>query len=211
MGFHLADVSPILKPVRQHRFHGRFESRGRACNWPGCDEAGEFRAPGVRPSGFDGPGDYRWFCLDHIREFNAGYDYFDGMEAEEILRAQSPLHGWETQTRAFRPDAGVDGAPRWSDFADPLEAITARARAHARQRRADMKPQNAGFNPNEKRALDMLGLDGDVDRKSLRLRYTRLLRKYHPDHNGGDHSHAARLQDVVEAYQLLKKAAAFAG
>ncbi|MFC6621716.1 DnaJ domain-containing protein [Novosphingobium panipatense] len=145
-----------------------------------------------------------------MREFNSGYDYFDGMDAEEILRAQSPLHGWQTQTRAFRPDAGVDHSPRWSDFADPLEAIQARARAHVKRRQADLRPENARFTPNERRALDALGLAADVDRKTLRLRYTRLLRQFHPDHNGGDHSYASRLQSVVEAYQLLIKSTAFA-
>jgi len=195
--------------VRQHRFHGRVESGGRECAWPGCEEAGEFRAPGVRPSGFDGPGDYRWFCLDHVRQFNSGYDYFDGMDTEEILRAQSPLHGWETQARAFRPDAGVDGVPRWADFSDPLEAISARAKAHVNRRRAEMRAQKAGFSLPERQALEVLGLDGDTDRKTLRMRYTRLLRQYHPDHNGGDHGYAVKLQAVVEAYQLLRKAAAF--
>lgn len=196
--------------MRHQRFHGRIESGGRKCNWPGCEAAGEFRAPGVRPSGFDGPGDYRWFCLDHVREFNAGYDYFEGMNADEIFRAQSPLHGWEGQSRAFRPDAGVGGVPRWADFSDPLEAISARARDHVRRHCAGMKPENARFTPDERRALEVLGLDGDIDRKGLRTRYTRLLRQFHPDHNGGDHSYSARLQGVVEAYQLLRKAAAFA-
>lgn len=196
--------------MRHQRFHGRVESGGQECNWPGCDEEGEFRAPGVRPSGFDGPGDYRWFCLGHVREFNAGYDYFDGMDTEEIMRAQSPLHGWETQSRVFRPDAGVDGTPHWAQFSDPLEAISARARAHVRWRREEMRPENARFTPEERRSLEVLGLGGDIDRKSLRLRYTRLLRQYHPDHNGGDHGHASRLQAVVEAYQVLKKAAALA-
>ena len=209
MGFTIGVRSPIWKPVRQHRFHGRVESGGRECSWPGCGEAGEFRAPGGRPSGFDGPGDYRWFCLDHVRAFNSGYDYFEGMDTEEILRAQSPLHGWETQTRAFRADGGVDGVPRWADFADPLEAIQARARAHVARRRAEMKPEAGRFSPGERRALDAMGLDADVDRKALRMRYTRLLRQYHPDHNGGDHSHAVKLQSVVEAYGVLKKAAAF--
>lgn len=171
---------------------------------------GEFRAPGVRPSGFDGPGDYRWFCLEHVRQFNAGYDYFEGMNAEEIFRAQSPLHGWETQTRAFRPDAGVDDVPRWADFADPLETISGRARAHVKRRRAEMRPENARFTPDERRALHVLGLETDVDRTGLRRRYAHLLREYHPDHNGGDHSHSSRLQGVVEAYQLLRKAVAFA-
>jgi len=54
------------------------------------------------------------------------------------------------------------------------------------------------------------GLSGDADRKAMRTRYTRLVREYHPDHNGGDRSYETRLQCVVEAYQLLRKAVAFA-
>ena len=110
------------------RFHGRVESAGRRCEAPGCREAGEFRAPGRRPNGFDGPGEWRWFCLQHVREFNAGYDWFEGMSAEEILHAQSPIAGWRTESRAFRPTAGIDEAPRWADYSDPLDAISARAR-----------------------------------------------------------------------------------
>jgi hypothetical protein len=53
----------------------------------------------VRPSGFDGPGDYRWFCLEHIRAFNQGYDFFRGMSPEQIQRAQSPISGWESENR----------------------------------------------------------------------------------------------------------------
>ena len=145
-----------------------------------------------------------------MREFNSGYDYFDGMDAEQIFRAQSPLYGWESQSRAFRPDAGVDAAPRWADFSDPLEAISARARHHVNRRREEAQPHNARFTASERQALEVLGLDGTVDRKTLRMRYTRLLRRFHPDHNGGDHSHASRLQGVVEAYQLLRRAAALA-
>jgi len=208
--FHLEHDRPIWKPVSRDRFHGRFEATGRVCNWPGCDEAGEFRAPGPRPSGFDGPGDFRWFCLDHVRQFNSGYDYFDGMSSEEIFEAQSPLHGWASTTRAFRPDAGVDEAPRWADFSDPLEAIHARARSHVRERRQHMRSEPGRFTPAEERALGTLGLESDIDRKGLRRRYTELVRRFHPDHNGGDRSHETRLQDVVGAYQILRKAPAFA-
>ena len=191
------------------KFHGRHEARGRTCNWPGCHEPGEFRAPGPRSSGFDGPGDFRWFCLDHVRQFNAGYDYFDGMSAEEIFEAQSPLHGWASETRAFRPDAGVDQAPRWADFSDPLEAISARARAHVRERRQQMA-EPGRFTPAEQRALSTLELAPDADRRALRQRYADLVRRFHPDRNGGDRSFETRLQQVVDAYQLLRKAAAFA-
>lgn len=194
--------------VKRQKFHGRYEGAGRECETPGCREAGEFRAPGSRGPGFDGPGEWRWFCLDHVREFNAGYDWFEGMSAEEILDAQSPINGWRTETRAFRADAGVDGMPRWADFDDPLDAIGARAndvRARAAGRR-----EYARFTPREREALGVMGLDPQADRQRLRKRYSELVRRYHPDRNGGDRSHEGRLQRVVEAYQLLRGAAAFA-
>lgn len=194
--------------MKHDRFHGRISGTARGCERPGCHEPGEFRAPASRSNGpgFDGPGDYRWFCLDHVREFNAGYDWFAGMSPEEIMRAQSPIHGWERETRAFSPTAGIDAAPRWADFSDPLEAINARARARQPAQRADGR----AITPDERRALEVLGLALDADRHDLRSRYSQLVRKYHPDRNGGDRSFEVRLQAVVEAYQLLRRAAAFA-
>ena len=49
-----------------------------------------------------------------------------------------------------------------------------------------------------------------VDRTALRQRYSQLVRSYHPDRNGGDRSLEAKLRAVIDAYQLLKGAAAFA-
>lgn len=56
----------------------------------------------------------------------------------------------------------------------------------------------------------MLGLSFDADRKALRARYSDLVRRFHPDRNGGDRSHEARLQEVVEAYNRLRTSALFA-
>lgn len=180
------------------------------CEHPTCREAGEFRAPGWRGSSFDGPGDYRWFCLDHVREFNAGYDFFEGLSAEEILAAQSPAAGWATESRAFSSTAGVDGLPRWADFADPLDAIGARMHGiKSRARREAEMAQDSRFSKAEARALETMGLGLDIDRRRLRRRYSELVRRYHPDRNGGDRRHEARLGRVVEAYQLLRKSSAF--
>lgn len=194
--------------MRREKFHGRFENKGKACEAPGCPEAGEFRAPGARRPGFDGPGDWRWFCLEHVRQFNAGYDWFEGMTADEILAAQSPVAGWAMETKAFRADAGVDGVPRWADFADPLEAIGARAETISRRTRARHHGSASGdrFNAREHEALGTMGLGPQTDRAALRRRYAELVRRYHPDRNGGDRRHEGRLGQVVEAYQLLRRA-----
>lgn len=157
-----------------------------------------------------GPGDYLWFCLEHVREHNLRYNWFDGMTQDEILAAQSPLNSWASETRAFRATAGVDLPPKWSDFADPLDAISARFKAGIAERMPVQRDDGHVLSPEDRRALNTLGLGGNADRKAVRQSYSVLVRKYHPDKNGGDRSHEKALQDVIAAYTHLRKAAAFA-
>ncbi len=189
------------------RFHGRVAGTGRVCAEPGCDQPGEFRAPFAEGAGprHDGPGDYRWLCLDHVRAFNARYNFFNGMTPDEIHEAQRPYAGWERETRAFAAN-GADRPPRWADFSDPLDAIGARFRRAAEPTRKDGRP----LSEVDWRSLKVLGLAADVDRRGLRERYAELVRRYDPDRNGGDRSHEAKLQEVIAAYTQLKGAPAFA-
>jgi len=186
---------------KQARMHGRVEGARAHCAVPGCTAAGEYKAP-LQPANFDGPGAWRFLCLDHVREHNARYNFFEGMSPDEISEAQSPLAGWDRPSRKFAAN-GADPPPRWSDFADPLDAISGRF-GRIRER-ADSR-----FSRPERQALSVLGLGNDVDRHALRQTYSTLVRRYHPDKNGGDRSHEARLAAVIEAYQLLRKSAALA-
>ena len=162
--------------TKQSRMHGRVEGARARCAVPGCTSPGEFKAP-LQAANFDGPGAWRFLCLDHVREHNARYNFFEGMSPDEITQAQHPL-----------------------------EAISGRF-GHIRNRAA---AEPSRFNKPERQALSVLGLGDNVDRHALRQTYSRLVRRYHPDKNGGDRSHEARLTAVIEAYQLLRKSAALA-
>ena len=187
---------------KQAKMHGRVEGARANCAVPGCGEPGEYKAP-LQPANFDGPGAWRFLCLDHVREHNAKYNFFDGMSPEEIQDAQSPLAGWDRPSRAFAAN-GADPPPRWGDFSDPLDAISGRF-GHVREAQRPSR-----FSKAERQALSVLGLGDTADRHSLRQTYSTLVRRYHPDKNGGDRSHEERLAAVIEAYQLLRKSAAFA-
>jgi hypothetical protein len=169
---------------------------------PGCGEPGEFKAP-LQAANFDGPGSWRFLCLDHVRAHNARYNFFEGMSPDEIQEAQGPLAGWERPSRKFATN-GADPPPTWSDFADPLEAISGRFG------RIREQASHSRFSKPERRALSVLGLAEEADRHALRQRYSALVRRYHPDKNGGDRSKEARLGEVIEAYQLLRRSSAFA-
>jgi DnaJ domain len=199
-------------PRNPDRFHGRMRGSARPCARPQCRERGEFRAPNPygRPPGPNGPGDYQWLCLDHVREFNSGYDWFAGMTAAEIAAAQSPTNVWPNETRAFRADGNVDSPPKWADFHDPLDAISARFKARADEAMATVGRNGRMLSSEDRQALTTLGLGLDADIRAIRSAYSALVRKYHPDKNGGDRRQEKALQDVIAAYQQLRTSAAYA-
>ena len=52
------------------------------CSHPGCKAEGVFKAP----KGRDHEGEYFSFCKDHVREYNATYDYFKGMDDDALAK-----------------------------------------------------------------------------------------------------------------------------
>ena len=115
--------------TKQSRMHGRVEGARARCAVPGCNAPGEFKAP-LQPANFDGPGSWRFLCLDHVREHNAKYNFFEGMSPDEITEAQHPLAGWERPSRRF---AGTAPTRRPSGAIFPIRWKRSRPfRAHPR-------------------------------------------------------------------------------
>jgi DnaJ-domain-containing protein 1 len=119
------------------------------------------------------------------------------------------MAGWERETRAFAHGGG-DTPPKWADFADPIDAIGARFGERMAAGFGGARKDGRVLSDGERRSLRVLGLGTDTDRTALRKRYSELVRRYHPDRNGGDRAHESELQKVIAAYQHLKGAAAFA-
>ncbi len=180
------------QPRRQQRLHGRLD-RHEPCEHPGCPAPGEFRAP--RSNRLPGnEGGWQFLCLDHVRAFNAGYNFFDGLSPDEIYEATSPLAGWE---KVATPRGGREAF----SFGDAHDLFGGERRPPAGPRRW------AGAGDAE--ALGRLGLGDDAGPDEVRRAYKRLVRRYHPDSNGGDRAHEGKLQAVVNAYTHLKSAAGF--
>lgn len=185
---------------RSRRFHGATGDGGQACAHGDCPHPGEFRAP--RRADEQGDGRWKYLCLDHVRQFNAGYNFFEGMDDEQIRAAQHPISGWADRTTWAD---GRPATPRWQDFSDPMDALGARFHDLKGKVRPDGKP----LSDADSRALKVLGLDHKADRKTIRRAYSEKLRRYHPDRNGGDRTHEKALQQVISAYTHLRKNTAF--
>jgi DnaJ domain len=171
------------------------------CAHPGCPEPGAYRAPVSRPgSSFlppSGPPRWQYFCLDHVRAFNAQWNWFDGMSQDEIWEAQSPAPAWERETRAFAANAFAAGPDR---AADALGVLRWKAAA---------RPQGPTLSRDDRQALAKLGLEEGATLAQIKARYRSLARRYHPDANKGSREHEAKLQALTEAHTHLIGSAAF--
>jgi len=169
---------------------------------PGCLDAGEYRAPRSRKA----LNEYRWFCLPHVREYNAGWDYYKGMGADEIeanLRADT---SWQRPTW---PLGRLGGSSRIDPglLRDPL-GILRETPLHARRA---TPPEKREAPPELRAALDVLGLVWPLDQATLRARYKTLAKELHPDVTGGDREAEDRFKDVNRAYSLLRQRLAAPG
>ena len=176
------------------------------CQHPDCDLPGVYRAPKSRTK----LNEYLWFCLDHVRDYNKAWDYYAGMTQAEIEkhvrndvvggRPTWPLGKWGShgpRTRAYTVHS--DFIPE--DVAEALNG--AQAKAH---RERELRKRNARLS-KEEQALAVLELTAPVTMKEIRDRYRALVKKLHPDANGGDKSAEEQLKVVNQAYSTLKAAA----
>lgn len=167
------------------------------CDHPGCAEPGAFRAP----MGWRREGEYFCFCLDHVRAYNASYNYFTGMAPEAVAlyqRDASTGHRptWEMGSNGRDFHVRSDDPSR---FVDPLSIFGRR-----NQQQKPAEPQKPRCGVAAKKALDQLGLDETADSGAIRTRYKDMVKRLHPDANGGDRSLEDKLREIIRAYNYLK-------
>jgi hypothetical protein len=183
------------RPIR--RDAGESSDPPRPCEAPGCTAAGEYRAPKSRSR----LREYHWFCLPHVREYNAAWDYYKGMNEAQIEAHLRSDTSWQRPTW---PLGRLGGASRFSEewLRDPIGLLRG---TPLHQRRGSQPKEKQGPPPELRAALDVLGLDWPVDQPALRARYKELAKRFHPDANGGDRDSEERLKDVNRAYSLLRQ------
>lgn len=175
---------------------GESHNPPRPCEAPGCDQPGEYRAPKSRHR----LGEYQWFCLPHVREFNLAWDYYKGMSESEIEAHLRSDTSWQRPTWPLGRLGGFNPFEQDGYLRDPL-GVLREAPLHQR-RQQPAKP--AGPPPELRAALDVLGLEWPLEQATLRARYKELAKRYHPDANGGDREAEEKLKDVNRAYSLVR-------
>lgn len=175
------------------------------CAWPTCRGAGTHRAPVGRGR----EGEYHHFCLDHVRLYNQSYDYFAGMSDAAVAAFQRDAVTGHRPTWRMGVDAPPEPhAPRAAAFADahaghdPFELFGARRRPPP----PPTPEPSRRLTATQRRAFDVMDLDETASPPEIKARYKTLVKRHHPDANGGDRSSEERLRHVIQAYGVLKGA-----
>jgi hypothetical protein len=167
------------------------DAPGRHCDYPGCADGGGYRAPKSR----DSLNEYWWFCLDHVRDYNARWDFYKGMTPDQIEAQTRDDTGWQRPTWPL----GRLGQKFFDEehLRDPMEGLAAR-RAKAAERMRAVTPAEL------REPLNTLGLEWPVSLDAVKTRYKELAKRNHPDANGGDRKAEERLKTINLAYAAIR-------
>lgn len=181
----------------------RLKPGEKRCDHPDCRLPGSARAPKSR----DIPNQHYWFCQQHAAEYNRNWNFYAGMSEaqiraeQEIERQTGGRPTWSFKADARSREAAAQAARDARAFADPFGIFRAQQRRSESQRAAAER----GLGKLERQALADLDLEAGVDGAAIKAKYKELLKRCHPDANGGDRSAEHKLQRVIKAYKQLQK------
>ncbi|HZT86423.1 MAG TPA: DnaJ domain-containing protein [Stellaceae bacterium] len=176
------------------------EAPVRACDHPGCAAGGDFRAPRSRLE----LNHYYWFCLEHVRVYNAAWNYYAGMSDREIEAEIRRDTVWQRPSWKL----GVRHGPGFSaQVRDPFGFYTGGGDG-SREERRGRRPDDAAERVLSAReqALAVFALEPPLTQVQVKARYHALVKEHHPDAHGGDKDAEEKLKIINQAYATLKAA-----
>src|SRR5580765_4961432 len=149
--------------IKPNKLSAKAQARAREeaimCEWAGCKNKGPHRAP----KGRENSREYWHFCLDHVREYNQAYNFFQGMNPEDVARYQKDALTGHRPTWKMGANSGAKGKASTDEFegaADPFSVFSElNGRGHWRPGPGnEAKPETRKVFNAERKALQVMGL-----------------------------------------------------
>ncbi|MBA5727167.1 J domain-containing protein [Bombella mellum] len=185
------------KPSRHKAFAPDPDAPAQCCDHPDCDQPAGYRAP----RGRDNLRSYYWFCLEHVRQYNASWDYYRGMTPGQIEQHLREDTSWQRPSWKMGTP-GHDSARAsftLDDLHDPLDILKGHRTRPSREAETRRHAPAALREP-----LAQLDLEWPTTIEVIKTRYRVLARRYHPDANQDDPRAEERFKVIGTAYATLR-------
>ena len=162
------------------------------CEWDNCKEAGKFKAPTEK----DNSKNYRWLCEEHIKLFNKSWNYFEGMNQNEIENFIKSDVTWHRPTQKFGSSDNFFNILWNNALNDKFNFF--------RQENNINNLNGTKLYEKDKDALRMMGLELNASWPIIQKRFKTLVKQFHPDKNAGNKQFEDKLKKITLAYSHLK-------
>lgn len=162
------------------------------CDWNNCLEEGSYKAPIEK----DNSKKYRILCLNHVREFNKNWNYFEGMNDDQIYEFLKSDMTWHKPTQSFSSSDNFFKILWNNALKDELNKYKINGQLdHMNQFK---------FNNNDIKAFSILGVSVGIKWERVQEKFKKLVKKFHPDMNSGNKKYEDKLKVITLAYTQLK-------
>ena len=162
------------------------------CDWNNCSNAGEYKAPVEK----DNSKRYRLLCLAHVKEFNKNWNYFKGMDDEQVFEFLKSDMTWHKPTQSFSSS---------DNFFKVLWNNTLKDEFDKTKLRGEYNHMNQfKFDANDIKAFSILGVSVGQKWEQIQDQFKTLVKKFHPDINLGNKEYEEKLKLITLAYTQLK-------
>jgi hypothetical protein len=162
------------------------------CEWNNCNEIGEYKAPVEK----DNSKKYRMLCLEHVKEFNKNWNYFLGMNDDQVLNFLKSDMVWHKPTQSFSSSDNFFKVLWNNTLKDELDKDKFKSDYnHMRQFKFDHKYI---------KAFSILGISVGLKWPKIQEKFKILVKKFHPDINLGNKKYEEKLKLITLAYTQLK-------
>ena len=162
------------------------------CDWNNCKEVGEYKAPVER----DNSKKFRMLCLKHVKEFNKNWNYFSGMNDNQIMNFLKSDMTWHKPTQSFSSS---------DNFFKVLWNNTLKDEFDNKKIKSDFNyMRQFKFDNKDIKAFEILGLSVGMKWIKIQKKFKTLVKKFHPDMNLGNKKYEEKLKLITLAYTQLK-------
>lgn len=167
-----------------------WEGISKKCDQENCDQPGYFKAPKSIKSK-----EKYHFCLEHIKIYNKRWDFFAGKSQKQIYNflKNDTLPNKPTRPMSERIHSKIHFEFGFDFFKENYSNKNQESKISKKT-----EHQNA---------LDLFNLSPTFSKNDLKKSYNLLVKKNHPDLNGGNKKKETLLKKINKYYKVLQKIA----